>query len=111
MTEETKKEMKSETTAEKLVLNDHLVISKHKINLAGKEIEYTVTTGTIILREETSDREKEFEGEKPSAEFFFVAYSKDGENDPAKRPLTFSFNGGPGSSSVDRKSTRLNSSH
>ena len=100
MTEETKKEVKSETAPEKPPVNDHLVISKHKINLAGKEIEYTVTTGTMVLRVETSDREKEFEGEKPWAEFFFIAYSKDGENDPAKRPITFSFNGGPGSSSV-----------
>ena len=31
---------------------------------------------------------------------FFVAYSKDGVKDVAKRPLTFSFNGGPGSASV-----------
>ncbi len=36
---------------------------------------------------------------KPQASFFFVYYSKDGA-DPAKRPITFAFNGGPGSSSV-----------
>ncbi len=100
MTEETKIDGKTETKSEKLVVNDQLVESTHKINIGGNELEYTVTTGTMVLREEISDREKEFDGEKPKAEFFFVAYSKNGVNDPAKRPLTFSFNGGPGSSSV-----------
>jgi carboxypeptidase C (cathepsin A) len=37
--------------------------------------------------------------EKPSAEIFFIAYTLDGE-DPATRPLSFVFNGGPGASSV-----------
>ena len=100
MTDETKTDVKTEAKPEKPVVTDHLVESKHKITIEGNEIEYTVTTGTMVLREETPDREKEFEGEKPKAEFFFVAYSKDGIEDPAKRPLTFSFNGGPGSASV-----------
>ncbi len=37
--------------------------------------------------------------EKPSAELFYVAYTLDGA-DPARRPITFCFNGGPGASSV-----------
>ena len=78
-------------------IKDNLIETKHKVSIGGKEIEYTVTTGTIVLKEETPDREKDFEGEKPRAEFFFIAYTK--EKHPA-RPLTFSFNGGPGSSSV-----------
>jgi carboxypeptidase C (cathepsin A) len=41
---------------------------------------------------------KDEEG-KPRASFFFTSYTKDGA-DPAKRPITFTFNGGPGSSSV-----------
>jgi carboxypeptidase C (cathepsin A) len=81
-------------------VKDILVESKHRVVVGGKELAYTVTTGTIVLKEETSDREKEAEGEKPKASFFFVAYTKDGVEDKAKRPLTFSFNGGPGSSSV-----------
>ncbi|MEI7848314.1 MAG: peptidase S10 [Chloroflexota bacterium] len=100
MTEETKSETKVEPKPEKMEIKDHLIESKHKITIDGIEIEYTVTTGTMILREETPDREKEFEGEKPKAEFFFVAYSKNGIEDPSSRPVTFSFNGGPGSSSV-----------
>ena len=40
------------------------------------------------------------EGHKPKAEMFFVAFTKDGVRNPVKRAVTFSFNGGPGSSSV-----------
>src|SRR6185503_9713609 len=79
---------------------DKLVESKHSIKVKGKEVKYTVTAGTMILKEETANREKEAEGEKPRAQIFFIAYTKDGVKDKAKRPLTFSFNGGPGSSSV-----------
>ncbi len=79
---------------------DNLVETKHSLVIGGQEIKYTVTAGTMVLKEETPDREKESEGEKPKASFFFVAYAKDGVDDKSKRPLTFSFNGGPGSSSV-----------
>jgi carboxypeptidase C (cathepsin A) len=87
---------------------DNLVVTSHKVRIGSKEIKYTVTAGTMVLKEETPDREKEAEGEKPRAQVFFVAYTRDGEGAKAaagtpaiqKRPLTFSFNGGPGSSSV-----------
>jgi carboxypeptidase C (cathepsin A) len=98
MTEETKPtENKDEKKAEP---KDNLIVTQHKITIGGEEIAYTVTTGTIVLKEETSSRDEDFKGEKPMAEFFFVAYTKDGVENPANRPLTFSFNGGPGSSSV-----------
>lgn len=79
---------------------DQLVTTQHRIVLNGEEIAYTVTTGTMVLKEETPDREKESEGEKPKAQIFFVAYIRDNVDDVRSRPLTFSFNGGPGSSSV-----------
>ncbi len=50
--------------------------------------------------EKKGEKEGESEGEKPRASIFFVAYVRDGVEDKRKRPLTFSFNGGPGSSSV-----------
>jgi len=93
-------EKKEEKKVEKLKVEDNLVVSKHAIKIKGREIKYTVTTGTLVLKEETADREKEAEGEKPRAQVFFIAYTKDGVRDVAKRPLTFSFNGGPGSASV-----------
>src|SRR5512136_1583854 len=95
MAEEEKK-----TEKKKPEPKDNLVETRHKIVIGGKEIKYTVTAGTIVLKEETADREKESEGEKPKAAFFFIAYTKDGVANKSIRPLTFSFNGGPGSSSV-----------
>ena len=97
MPDEKKPEEKKE---EKPVVLDRLVESQHSIKIKGKEIKYTVTAGTMVLKEETGDREKEAEGEKPRAQIFFIAYTKDGVKDKSKRPLTFSFNGGPGSASV-----------
>jgi carboxypeptidase C (cathepsin A) len=91
---------KAEGKEEKPTPKDNLVVTKHKVTIGGKEIKYTVTAGTMILKEETADREKEAEGEKPRAQIFFIAYTKDGVTDKSKRPITFSFNGGPGSSSV-----------
>lgn len=93
----------SKPTAEP-VFTDNLVTTKHKINCGGKEINYTATTGTLILREEITETEGEkkdqYQGDKARAEIFFVAYTKDDMADPNRRPLTFSFNGGPGSASV-----------
>jgi carboxypeptidase C (cathepsin A) len=89
-----------EKKEEKPTPKDNLVVTKHKVTIGGKEIKYTVTAGTMILKEETADRQKEAEGEKPRAQIFFIAYTKDGVTDKSKRPITFSFNGGPGSSSV-----------
>ena len=97
MPDEKKPEEKKE---EKSIVVDKLVESNHSIKIKGKQIKYTVTAGTMILKEETADREKEAEGEKPRAQIFFIAYTKDGVRDKSKRPLTFSFNGGPGSASV-----------
>lgn len=89
-----------EKREEKTTPKDNLVQTRHKIVIGGQEVAYTVTTGTMILKEETTDREKEAQGEKPKAAVFFVAYTRDDVEDKSKRPLTFSFNGGPGSSSV-----------
>jgi carboxypeptidase C (cathepsin A) len=85
------------------VPKDELVETKHSIVIHGKELNYTVTCGTIVMKEEAEkkgEKEGESEGEKPRASIFFVAYTLDGVEDKQRRPLTFSFNGGPGSSSV-----------
>jgi carboxypeptidase C (cathepsin A) len=55
------------------------------------DLEYTATAGMLPLRDEFGETE---------AGIFFVAYTKNGVEDSASRPLMFSFNGGPGSSSV-----------
>jgi carboxypeptidase C (cathepsin A) len=94
----TKTEEKKEE--EKPTPKDNLVQSKHSIRIGGKVIKYTVTTGTMVMKEEVKDKDKDSEVEKPRAQIFFIAYTKDGVTDKSKRPITFSFNGGPGSSSV-----------
>lgn len=82
---------------------DQLVTTQHTMTVGGRTIPYTVTAGTIVLKEEaekTGENEGEAEGEKPRATIFFVAYTRDDVADLSTRPVTFSFNGGPGSSSV-----------
>ena len=66
------------------------VITHHQFALNGKTLSYTATTGRLPI--------KRGDG-KIEAEMFFVAYTLDGQ-DVTSRPLTFAFNGGPGSASV-----------
>src|SRR5689334_1732558 len=95
--EEKEQEKKEEKKEEKPAPNDNLVVTKHTIKIGGRELKYTVTAGTMVLKEETTDREKESEGEKPRAQVFFVAYTKDGNGPTStgnssalrKRPITF----------------------
>jgi len=69
-----------------------LSVTKHQVRLQnGQLLNYTATTGYLILRKETGESR---------AKIFFIAYTKDGETNPAARPVTYTFNGGPGSSSV-----------
>lgn len=80
---------------------DVIIETSHTITINGRELAYTVKTGRIILK-----AEDEKEGEKPKAAIFFVAYTLNKPDEIAEseylanRPITFSFNGGPGSSSV-----------
>lgn len=66
------------------------VTSHSSVTVGGKKIDYTAYTGYLDLRNDTG---------KLIAKMFFVYYKKDGD-DAGKRPITFTFNGGPGSSSV-----------
>jgi len=65
--------------------------TKHSIQINGVSLAYTATAGTLVLKKDDT---------KPWATMFYVAYTRDGVQDLAKRPITFAFNGGPGSSSV-----------
>ncbi len=86
---EEKKDVKPEVPEEKTSVTEHSIV------VNGRTLEYTVTAGTMLLK-----AEDEKEGEKPKATVFYVAYTLKNQEDASKRPLTFSFNGGPGSSSV-----------
>jgi carboxypeptidase C (cathepsin A) len=65
------------------------VVTHHQITVNGKTLHYTATAGRLPIKDDEGNIE---------AEMFFIAYTLDGGG--PKRPLMFSFNGGPGSSSV-----------
>ncbi|TDD49374.1 peptidase S10 [Kribbella antibiotica] len=77
---------------------DDLVATRHTVTIGGRELKYTATTGRIVLREEVLTDGK-FDGHKAKAEVFLTAYTLD-DAEAAERPVTFAFNGGPGSSSI-----------
>jgi carboxypeptidase C (cathepsin A) len=84
-------------------IKDALVVTKHTIIINGQSIPYTVTTGTLTLKEEVEkpgEGAGHSEGARAKAAMFFIAYTRDDVDDRRARPITFSFNGGPGSSSV-----------
>lgn len=67
------------------------VETRHTLTIGGKRLEYTATTGYLPLKNEKGETE---------AKIFFTAYTVNSPSGDRKRPLMFSFNGGPGSSSV-----------
>ncbi|RPH54875.1 peptidase S10, partial [bacterium] len=72
-------------------LVDKVSRTQHEITLDGKRIPYTATAGTLVMRAEDGTSR---------ASVFHVAYVMDGVKDPAARPVTFAFNGGPGGAAV-----------
>ena len=66
------------------------VVSHHQMRMDGKTLKYTATAGKLPI--------KRADG-KIEAEMFFEAYTLDGQ-EAGKRPLTFAFNGGPGSATI-----------
>lgn len=69
---------------------ESFVDTLHEAVIDGNTIKYKATAGKLLMKSDDL---------KSRAAIFFVAYTKEGA-DPATRPITFCFNGGPGSSSV-----------
>jgi carboxypeptidase C (cathepsin A) len=65
--------------------------TQHQLRLDGQVLHYTATVGWLILKDDK---------DKPIARFGYTAYTLDGTKDLARRPITFAFNGGPGSASI-----------
>ena len=65
-------------------------VTQHTATIDGQPFAYTARAGTITLRNEK---------EQPTARIFYTAYTLDG-TDPSSRPVTFLYNGGPGSSTM-----------
>jgi carboxypeptidase C (cathepsin A) len=72
-------------------VHERHVTSRHTVTINGKVIGYEATAGTLTLRDDSG---------KPVASMFYTAYVADhGKGDP-HRPITFLYNGGPGSASL-----------
>ncbi|MEE2786831.1 MAG: peptidase S10 [Myxococcota bacterium] len=81
-----------DTQAKTRPLPDEKVVeSQHTLTMNDTTIEYTATTGLMHLRNADDDK---------AAAMFYVAYVRTDIEAQTNRPLTFCFNGGPGSSSV-----------
>ncbi|MFP3558227.1 peptidase S1 [Paraburkholderia sp. SIMBA_049] len=72
-------------------VNENAAITHHTLNLNGKSIAYTARAGHLV----TTD----FYSSRPGAKLFYVSFTAD-DATPSTRPVTFFYNGGPGSSSV-----------
>src|SRR5947209_9302137 len=67
------------------------VVTHHSARIGGQQINYTATAATYVIKSDDGT---------PKASMFSVAYTKDGVSDVAKRPISFVYNGGPGSASL-----------
>jgi carboxypeptidase C (cathepsin A) len=65
-------------------------VSHGAVTVGGQRIAYTATAGTLTIRDDSG---------KPTGSMFYTAYTKDGAA-PSSRPVTFFYNGGPGSATV-----------
>lgn len=65
-------------------------VTRGSVRIGGQQINYTATAANYIIKADDGT---------PKASFFFVAYTKDEVTDKTKRPLSFVYNGGPGSAS------------
>jgi carboxypeptidase C (cathepsin A) len=81
----------AETNAPPFPMSEPPVVTDHALKVDGKILNYTVMAGYLPLKNEAG---------KPQADIFFIAYTRDGVDSPAERPITFAFNGGPGASSM-----------
>jgi carboxypeptidase C (cathepsin A) len=96
--EEAPEKKAPETTELPAEPTDDIVTTQHTITVKRKKLSYTAKAGRIVLRKELV-KDGKSEGFKAKAEVFITSYTLD-DADPGSRPVTFAFNGGPGSSSI-----------
>lgn len=77
---------------------DDLVETQHTLVIGRRRLRYTATTGRVVLREEVFE-DHVFKGHHAKAELSITSYVVDTPG-TTQRPVTFAFNGGPGSASV-----------
>jgi carboxypeptidase C (cathepsin A) len=80
----------TDTAAKEVSIELTPSVTKRTLTIKGIPLAYTATAAQIPIRNETGVVE---------CRMFYVAYTKDGA-DPDRRPVTFAFNGGPGSATL-----------
>ena len=81
-----------ETESQKIGIPlESAVTTEHSVTVNGEVIPYTATAGTLPVYNSSGD---------PIAAVFYVYYERSDVEDRTNRPLSFSYNGGPGSSSI-----------
>jgi carboxypeptidase C (cathepsin A) len=71
--------------------DESAALTHHTATIGGKKFDYTATAGHLVIVDASSS--------KPAAKMFYVSFTQDGQTEES-RPVTFFYNGGPGSSSV-----------
>lgn len=74
-----------------ILAEEKFVETQHSVRIGGQEVLYTVAPGQLVLRRPNGE---------PRGNMFFVAYTRDGVTDMCFRPVTFCYNGGPGSATI-----------
>ena len=70
---------------------DQIVVTKHQVTVAARVLKYTARAGRLPIQDNETG--------EVHGQMFFVAYTLDSAARARSRPLTFLWNGGPGSSS------------
>src|SRR5665213_3010430 len=78
-------------TGDTTLLKGQKSVTHGTVTVEGNAINYQAVAGTIILKNEN---------DSPTIAMSYVAYFKEGEKDAVQRPITFIYNGGPGSSTI-----------
>jgi carboxypeptidase C (cathepsin A) len=71
-------------------VEERAVSSHHSVTVDGRTLKYTTTAGTLTIRDNAG---------KPTASIFYTADTLEGARG-SRRPVTFFYNGGPGSASL-----------
>jgi carboxypeptidase C (cathepsin A) len=89
MAAQRKPEAKPETKGE--APKEVSVTTEHSVRIGGQEVPYKATVGSILIKNDEGD---------PTALIYYTAYTRTDVKDLSHRPLSFLYNGGPGSSSI-----------
>ncbi len=79
------------TTAEETEAEEQTSTTLHELTVRGSTFPYRATAGDLLMKNEKGE---------DKARIFYTAYERLDIAEDVQRPITFCFNGGPGSSSV-----------